>query len=432
MTRGRPRTVLGTFGEIAVNDIGGRYRASTRHRDLDGRLRRVTATATSKKGAEALLKRRLLDRSGYGSGGVLSLASPFPDLAELWLADLELRDISEGTKDNYRDDLRLHVRPFFENYTLGEITTGRVEHFLKSERRISYSRAKHSRTVLNQLFTFALRHDSMPRNPVEGTSPLARPKNQVQAMTLEQVQAIRAAAAAWRTGPGVRGPKPDGQVKDAIEVLLGTSMRPGEVLALRPCDIVDGEKGMVAHVRGTVAYREGRGTFRQDHPKTERVDQAGAGAGIRRRVIRRRIAPLPPAGARPDDLCHRRTRPAEPAQLPAHLPGVPALAGLENSGITPRWYRRTGRRCSPAAWGVDVAATHLGHTSKAITEAHYIEPDLSIDFSPAEVLQRTLRGRPGRPGRHAARPSRDRRGRRSSTRSTQPSSRASTATSPES
>ena len=67
------------------------------------------------------------------------------------------------------------------------------------------------------------------------------------------------------------------------------------------------------------------------------------------------------------------------------------LAGLENSGITPRWYRRTGATVLARGMGVDVAATHLGHTSKAITEAHYIEPDFSIDFSPAEVLQRTLR-----------------------------------------
>ena len=186
--------------------------------------------------------------------------------------------------------------PFFEHYTLGEITTGRVEHYLKSERRISYSRAKHARTVLNQPFTFALRHDAMPRNPVEGTSPLAKPNNQVQALTLEQVQAIRAAAAAWRTGPGVMGPKPDGQVKDAIEVLLGTAMRPGEVLALRPCDIVDTEKGMVAHVRGTVAYREGWGTFRQDHPKTDASVRQVPVPGFAARVIR--------AGSR---NCPRRT-----------------------------------------------------------------------------------------------------------------------------
>ena len=112
-------------------------------------------------------------------------------------------------------------------------------------------------------------------------------------MTLEQVQGIRAAAAAWRTGPGAMGPKPDGQVKDAIEVLLGNSMRPGEVLALRPCDIVDGEKGMVAHVRGAVAYREGRGTFRQGHPKTDASVRLVPVPGFAARVIRRRIAQLP-------------------------------------------------------------------------------------------------------------------------------------------
>ncbi|MGZ4477773.1 MAG: phage integrase central domain-containing protein [Nocardioidaceae bacterium] len=168
---GRPRTEIGTFGQVHLFDLGGRYRAFTRFRDLDGRLRRVTATARSRRPAEALLKQRLRDRTGFGTGGLLGLSSPFGDLAELWLADLALRGISENTKENYRDDLRLHVRPFFEHYTLGEISTGRVEWFLKSERAVSYSRAKHSRTVLNQIFTFALRHDALPRNPVEGTSP---------------------------------------------------------------------------------------------------------------------------------------------------------------------------------------------------------------------------------------------------------------------
>jgi hypothetical protein len=47
---------------------------------------------------------------------VLSLASPFGDLAGLRLADLALMDIAENTKDNYRDDLRVHVRPFITNY----------------------------------------------------------------------------------------------------------------------------------------------------------------------------------------------------------------------------------------------------------------------------------------------------------------------------
>ncbi|MEJ7702171.1 MAG: tyrosine-type recombinase/integrase [Geodermatophilaceae bacterium] len=309
----------------------------------------------------------------------------------LWLADLELRGISENTKENYRDDLRLHVRPYYEHYTLGEITTGRVEWFLKSERAVSYSRAKHSRTVLNQIFTFALRHDAMQRNPVGGTSPLTKPKNQIQALTLEQVQAIRAAAAAWRTGPGVKGPKPDGQVRDAIEVLLGTSMRPGEALALRPCDIVDGKPGTVAHVRGTVVYQQGRGTFRQDHPKTDASVRQVPVPEFAAQVLRLRIALLGPEERGRTIFANRNGGPLSQHNFRRTFREFLVLAGLESCGITPRWYRRTGATVLARGLGVDVAAAHLGHTSNAITVGHYIEPDRTINFGPADVLEATLR-----------------------------------------
>ena len=42
---------------------------------------------------------------------------------------------------------------------------------------------------------------------------------------------------------GTMGPRSDGQVRDIIEVLLGTAMRTGEVLALRPCDLDDRPTG---------------------------------------------------------------------------------------------------------------------------------------------------------------------------------------------
>lgn len=195
---GRPRTPIGAYGTIRTKrKARARYLAHTRFRDLDGRLREVTATASSENRAKVELKKRLTDRPGYGRGGALGLSSPFGDLAELWLADLALRDISEGTRENYRDDLRVHVRPFFQNYTLGEITTGRVEGFLKAQAAVSYSRAKHSRTVLSLMFGFALRHDAIGRNPLEGTSPLKKPKDAPKALTLDQIQMIWAAAA-WR------------------------------------------------------------------------------------------------------------------------------------------------------------------------------------------------------------------------------------------
>jgi integrase len=88
-------------------------------------------------------------------------------------------------------------------------------------------------------------------------------------MTLEQVQAIRVAAAGWRTGPDVLGPKPDGKVRDICGDPAGTSTRPGEALALRPCDITGTRRGMVAHVQRTVVRRRGVVDFRQEHPKTD-------------------------------------------------------------------------------------------------------------------------------------------------------------------
>lgn len=109
-------------------------------------------------------------------------------------------------------------------------------------------------------------------------------------------------------------------------------------------------------------------------------------------MIRRRIASLPPEVRDRTIFANRRNGgPLSQHNFRRTFRELLALAGLESSGITPRWYRRTGATVLARGIGVEAAAAHLGHTSKAITEAHYIEPDLSIDFGPAEVLQRTLR-----------------------------------------
>lgn len=388
MSGGRPRTAIGTYGAVYVMRRADRCVAETRFRDLDGRLRKVTATAGSASAARALLKERLLNRGGFGSGGQLSLASPFGDLAEMWLADLEMRDLADGTKESYRDQVRLHVLPAFEHFALGEVTTGRVERFLSSQAAVSSSRAQRSRTMLNLLFGFALRHDAISRNPVEGTSSLRAPKNQPQALTLQQIAAIRAAAATWRTDPGQPGPKPDGQVRDIIEVLLGTAMRPGEVLALRPCDVEDRSTGMVVAVTGTVVQHKGTGAVRQGRPKSD--------ASIRRipvpefaaAVLRRRLDGVPPERT---IFANRTGGPLSPYNVRRTFREFLLGAGLADSGISLRWYRRTGATVVARGLGSDAAAAFLGHTSTAITEGHYIERDTTVDLTPAAQLERTLR-----------------------------------------
>ena len=388
MRTGRPRTPIGTHGAINTRREGGRVVAETRVRDLDGRLRQARASGATAAAARARLLERIRERPDLPSAGVLRPTSSFADLADLWLADLDLRDLAVNTKENYRTCLRLHVRPAFEHYTLAEVTTGRVEWFLMKQAKLSPSQAKQTRTLLNMLFGFALRHDAMARNPVEGTSQLRRTKATPQALTIEQITAIRKAAAQWRSGPGLPGPKPDGQVRDIIEILLGTAMRIGEVLALRPCDLQELPMGMVACVNGTVVQRKGSGAERQDRPKTDASIRRIPVPDFAAVVLRRRAHGLP--GER-TIFANRGDGPLSPYNVRRTFRDFLTEAGLGDSGISLRWYRRTGATVIARGMGSDAAAAYLGHTSTVITEGHYIERDRTVDPTPAAFLERTLR-----------------------------------------
>jgi integrase len=391
MRTGRPRTPIGTHGAINTRREGGRVVAETRVRDLDGRLRQVRASGPTAAAARIRLMERIRERPSLPSAGVLRPTSSFTDLADLWLADLELRDLAGNTKENYRTCLRLHVRPAFEHYTLAEVTTGRVEWFLAKQAQVSPSQAKQTRTLLNMLFGYALRHDALVRNPVEGTSQLRRAKATPQALTIDQITAIREAAATWRSEPGLPGPKPDGQVRDIIEVLLGTAMRPGEVLALRPCDINDLPTGMVASVTGTIVQRKGSGAERQPRPKTDASVRRIPVPEFAAVVLRRRAGAMPASASTRTIFASRSGGPLSPYNVRRTFREFLQLADLGGSGISLRWYRRTGATVIARGVGTDAAAAFLGHASAAITEGHYIEPDRAVDPTPAAHLERTLR-----------------------------------------
>jgi integrase len=391
MRTGRPRTPIGTHGAINTRRDGARVVAETRVRDLDGRLRQVRASGPTAAAARTRLVERIRERPSLPSSGVLRPTSSFADLADLWLADLELRDLAGNTKENYRTCLRLHVRPAFEHYTLAEVTTGRVEWFLVKQAKVSPSQAKQTRTLLNMLFGHALRHDAIARNPVEGTSQLRRAKTTPQALTIDQIAAIREAATRWRSEPGLPGPKPDGQVRDIIEVLLGTAMRPGEVLALRPCDIEDLPTGMIASVKGTVVQRTGKGAERQPRPKTDASIRRIPVPDFAAAVLRRRLGDMPSDARTRTIFANRNGGPLSPYNIRRTFREFLQLAGLGDSGISLRWYRRTGATVIARGIGTDAAAAFLGHTSTVITEGHYIEPDRAVDPTPAAHLERTLR-----------------------------------------
>ena len=388
---GRPRTPISTGGTIRTHQVNpGVFRAVTIFSDWDGQNRKVVATGTSRNAAVAALKTDLTARLRAGGvGDSVNASSPFVLLAQAWMEDV-MNDVdrSQGTKDTYRRELRSLILPFFDNFTIREVTVGRVELFLKQQREKSYARAKHSRVMLGMIMAFAVRREIVDRNPVKEASRMKQPPHTPKALTMEQIAAIRQAAREWRMEEGRLGPRPDGQVRDIIEVMLGTATRIGEALALRQCDIDLAADPPRVTVCGTIVVHAGAGVQRQQHPKTHESNRVIAIPRFAVDVIRERLALLDPEDAEHLLFFTRVGTPLTPFNVRRTFRGILRKAGLEGLEISPHSFRRTGATLLANELGMQAAADMLGHTSTSTTKAHYAEPDRTVKSGPAEVMQK--------------------------------------------
>lgn len=386
---GRPRTAIGTFGEFTyITAPNGRIKARVRFRDDDGQLRLVQATGDTRKGAERALKEKLTRRDGFAAGSRdLSADSTFSRLVDVWLADLDLTDkLAPSTRALYERNMRQLVMPAFENYTLREIDVRKVDQFIKRlASSKSYSTAKQARTVLSLALGLAVRYGALKENPVRGIARMHKPASQAMALTIDEVDAIRTAVRSWRREGGLSGPKPDGQLEQIIEVMLGTSARIGEVLALRKCDVDVTKTPATVRICGTIISPAGRPTYRQHHPKTEKSTRVVSVPSFTAEVLRQRLVVV--AHQPPEHLLFftRNLTPLTTNNVRRRLRKTLAEAGI--SGVTPHAFRRTVATVLDRASGPDLAAELLGHTSSKITKAHYIQPDEEVDPVTAEILE---------------------------------------------
>ena len=274
----RPRTPIGTYGTISIRrQPSGRYAARTRYRDWDGKSREVQSTATTRPAAERALKKKLADRSLFHPGFTgMSADSAFTALVDYWLEDMELEDrLSRTTRQLYERNMRTLVLPFFQDVTLREIGVARCDYFLKQLAKQSYNRARQARVVLRLALGLAVRHEILPRNPMDHVSRLRRPTRSPDVFTWDEITGIRAAIRDWEKRPILAGPRPDGQLGQIVEVMLGTSARIGEVLAIRRLDIDVTSATPSIRICGTIVAHRGEPTQRQDHPKTAKSRRVG-------------------------------------------------------------------------------------------------------------------------------------------------------------
>jgi integrase len=257
---GRPPLPVGTFGKIDFLTIKpGHVRARARYRDYDGIVRPVTRYGPSRPRAEAALKEALRDRVGPTSGQI-DQDSRLSTLAQLWLEEVNARDLAVATKGVYADMVERHVNPGLGALRIREITVPVADRFIKlTSQRSGPGTAKTARSVLSGMLGLAMRHGAMPNNPIRDVARIARPRKQVRALTNDEAAKLRAALRADGTAVVLDLP-------DLVDFMLGTGLRIGEACAVR-WSAVDLAAG-VLEVNSTVVRSKEHGLVVQDRPKS--------------------------------------------------------------------------------------------------------------------------------------------------------------------
>lgn len=195
---------------------------------------------------------------------------------------------------------------------------------------------------------------------------------------------MRAAVRHWETGLNETGPRPDGQLGAVVEVMLGTSARIGEVLALRRRDVDLTSSPSTVRIAGTIVSQRGVATSRQDHPKTARSRRVVALPSFAAEALRTRLAQR--GRMNEDDLVFssRNGTPLTTNNVRRQLRHVLDLAGIE--GVTPHMFRRTAATAINDRASVELAAALLGHTDPRTTLRHYIRRDEMVNPVTAVLL----------------------------------------------
>jgi len=384
----KPRIEVGTFGTITFTVRSARsVEARVRYRDWDGKKRLVQASGSSEMAAERALKKKLSVRvQNRPVDTMLTPDSLFGELVTYWLADLDLENrLAPSTRVGYEQSMYALAMPAFEHLTLREIGVARCDMLLKQLGQLSYSRAKRARVVLRLAFGLAVRHEVLPRNPLDSVSRLHRPASTPTALTPAQVNAIRAAIVFWQRGQSASGPKPDGKLGQIVEVMLGTSARIGEVLALRRCDVDVTTSPPTARIAGTVVSVKGQGTIRQDKPKTDRSRRMVALPSYTAEALRQRLAVMVDQDPEALLFASRNGTPTTTNNVRRQLRKVLKIAGIE--GVTPHMFRRTVATVINDNASVNLAAELLGHTDPKVTLQHYIKRNELVNPLTAELLE---------------------------------------------
>jgi len=411
----RPMLAIGTHGNItttaqvrsesgawveAQGQRAERWRARTKYRDADGKVRDVERFAPTKTKAENALKAALVERSTPVRGGAVRPDLPMRDLASLWESErLDGGDLAPATVRVYRTTLRAHVTGWTDDggtrhepttaladLRVREVTVRAVRQALDTVSRESGAgAAKTLRTVLLGMMRVAVEAGAVPANPVrevtvravnakgvkgrgEGAWASTAERDHRRALTGDE----RSALLAYVDSDGYAQ---ETDMADLIAFMLGTGVRVGEACALR-WDVVDLAAG-TARIAATLVPVPGTGMVVQESTKTVAgnrtvylptwlVERLAA----RDRSTTGMVFPSP------------RGKLRDQSNTSAAMRRI--LDGAGVGWATSHTFRRTAATLMDrAGMSARAIATALGHTNPSMTMNVYMARDLGDDRAAA-------------------------------------------------
>lgn len=362
----RPPLPLGTWGTISVFPDGDGYRARARFRGLSGKTRQVQRSGPDAQSAERRLEEAMAAETG------LEAPKKFLDLCYQWLRYHESRgSASPTTLRSYRRIIENMVAPH-----LGDVYTSEM-----SKRVILYAfevilREKRDhkslRTVLRQVCQYAYDNEFLS-TPLHLDMPRAPRSSRRRGSTLDsaaEANEARAVLALWvAQKPAMR------QVAlDVYDLILATGARISETVGLRRSDLYQSDGVWRVSLVGALHEVPGKGYVRNDEMKTESAPRKlviPAGLAHRLAVANQTVGMESSPWLFPSRHAHKQS------MTPPGISSMWRRAFLDTrfaGVVTPHTLRRTVGTQVAERFGVTAAARQLGHSSTAVTEAHYIKP----------------------------------------------------------
>ena len=204
---------------------------------------------TRKHDAEVALGRMLAEQAAGTFGKEEPKAISFSDFANQWLLDYAA--LKKGsTRDDYAGVVNKHLKPFFGDQDLRQITKEEVQGFVTAERDAGYSPRTINKviTIMKLIFKKAIESGRLDSNPAVSVDRPSQQRREREFLNPDEIRRL------LKEAPEEYLPL------YAIGVLAG--LREGEILALRWMD-VDLEEGLI-YVRRSYHDKHGFGDPKSD------------------------------------------------------------------------------------------------------------------------------------------------------------------------